>query len=310
MARTLPGSAQAPRGGRLPDFLLIGAPKAGTTALHAALARTPSCSSAASRSPSTTCAGTPRRRRTRARATRTATGSGSGSGSATWTLFAGAPRRRSCAARARRSTSTTATRAAGSPPTCREREADRGAPRPGRPGLLELDAPVGRRSRAVRRRRRGVRARGAADRRGLGAVLALPRARHVRPPARRPLRALPARAGAAAALPGAGRGPATRRSTGSAASSASPRTSSPRSRRTTPGRSCSPACAPRCSARWSARVPRPGQFLPPQVWRSVSRPLVGQLHQRGNADGRGSRPSSGPSCCDAVPRATSRCSSR
>ena len=41
MARTLPGSAQAPRGGRLPDFILIGAPKAGTTALHAALARHP-----------------------------------------------------------------------------------------------------------------------------------------------------------------------------------------------------------------------------------------------------------------------------
>ena len=41
MARTLPGSAQAPRGGRLPDFLLMGAPKAGTTALHAALAGHP-----------------------------------------------------------------------------------------------------------------------------------------------------------------------------------------------------------------------------------------------------------------------------
>jgi hypothetical protein len=41
MARTLPGSAQAARGGRLPDFLLIGAPKAGTTALHAALATHP-----------------------------------------------------------------------------------------------------------------------------------------------------------------------------------------------------------------------------------------------------------------------------
>jgi hypothetical protein len=41
MVRTLPGSAQALRGGRLPDFLLMGAPKAGTTALHAALARHP-----------------------------------------------------------------------------------------------------------------------------------------------------------------------------------------------------------------------------------------------------------------------------
>jgi len=41
MARTLPASSQAARGGRLPDFLLIGAPKAGTTALHAALAEHP-----------------------------------------------------------------------------------------------------------------------------------------------------------------------------------------------------------------------------------------------------------------------------
>jgi len=41
MVSTLPGSAQATRGGRLPDFLLVGAPKAGTTALHAALARHP-----------------------------------------------------------------------------------------------------------------------------------------------------------------------------------------------------------------------------------------------------------------------------
>src|SRR3982751_1900715 len=37
----LAGSAQAVRGGRLPDFLLVGAPKAGTTALHAALAQHP-----------------------------------------------------------------------------------------------------------------------------------------------------------------------------------------------------------------------------------------------------------------------------
>jgi hypothetical protein len=41
MVRTLAGSARAPRGGRLPDFLLVGAPKAGTTALHGALAQHP-----------------------------------------------------------------------------------------------------------------------------------------------------------------------------------------------------------------------------------------------------------------------------
>jgi len=37
----VPRSSQAGRGGRLPDFLLIGAPKCGTTALHSALAEHP-----------------------------------------------------------------------------------------------------------------------------------------------------------------------------------------------------------------------------------------------------------------------------
>src|SRR6478735_4133363 len=37
----VPRSSQAGRGGRLPDFLLVGAPKCGTTALHAALAEHP-----------------------------------------------------------------------------------------------------------------------------------------------------------------------------------------------------------------------------------------------------------------------------
>ena len=27
-----------------------------------------------------------------------------------------------------------------------------------------------------------------------------------------------------------------------------------------------------------------GQFVPPQVWRTASRPIVGQLHQRGNPE--------------------------
>jgi hypothetical protein len=38
---TVSSSSRAPSGGRLPDFLLVGAPKAGTTALHAALAQHP-----------------------------------------------------------------------------------------------------------------------------------------------------------------------------------------------------------------------------------------------------------------------------
>ena len=41
MTRTVRASARAARGGRLPDFVLLGAPKAGTTALHAALAGHP-----------------------------------------------------------------------------------------------------------------------------------------------------------------------------------------------------------------------------------------------------------------------------
>ena len=41
MAQRVLSSARASRGGRLPDFLLVGAPKAGTTALHAALAQHP-----------------------------------------------------------------------------------------------------------------------------------------------------------------------------------------------------------------------------------------------------------------------------
>ena len=76
-----------------------------------------------------------------------------------------------------------------------------GAARPGRPCVLELDAPVGGRARAVRRRHRGVRAGGGAGGRRVGAVLALPRFGHVRPTGSGPVRALPARAGAAAALP-------------------------------------------------------------------------------------------------------------
>ena len=44
-----------------PDFLVLGAPKAGTTALHAALAQHPECPHRRSRNRSTTCAATRRR---------------------------------------------------------------------------------------------------------------------------------------------------------------------------------------------------------------------------------------------------------
>ena len=70
--------------------------------------------------------------------------------------------------RARRSTSTTGERA---PPDRRgaaRRQADRHRPRPDRPGVLELDAPVGRRARAGAGLRRGARSRGRAGRRRAG----------------------------------------------------------------------------------------------------------------------------------------------
>jgi hypothetical protein len=36
-----------------------------------------------------------------------------------------------------------------------------------------------------------------------------------------------------------------------------------------------------------------GQFLPPQAWRKASRPLIGQLHQRGNPERPGLSPEQG-----------------
>ena len=36
-----------------------------------------------------------------------------------------------------------------------------------------------------------------------------------------------------------------------------------------------------------------GQFLPPQAWRKASKPLIGQLHQRGNPERPGLTPEQG-----------------
>ena len=69
-----------------------------------------------------------------------------------------------------------------------------------------------------------------------------------------------------------------------AASSASPRTWSTEIPSGNSRPFVHPSCAPRCSARSSGPVPPPGQFLPPQAWRTASRPLIGQLHQRGNPE--------------------------
>src|SRR4051812_49811741 len=118
MVRTLPGSAQATRGGRLPDFLLVGAPKAGTTALHAALARHPELYLSPVKEPKYyLCGDSP---------PPAYQGPGDAHSNREWVwqrdryqaLFAEAPHD-ACAGRARRSTSTTATPDAGSPPTCR-----------------------------------------------------------------------------------------------------------------------------------------------------------------------------------------------
>ena len=102
-----------------PDFLLIGAPKAGTTALHAALAQHPDVLRA---SPEGAEVLALRRRAAaglaRARATRTRSRSGSGAADDYERLFAARPRRPGCAARARRSTSGAAARTAGSPRRC------------------------------------------------------------------------------------------------------------------------------------------------------------------------------------------------
>src|SRR5205823_10026867 len=84
-------------------------------------------------------------------------------------------------------------------------QADRGTPRPGGAGPLELDPPVVRGPGARRRLRPRLRRGGAPDRGRLGQLLALRRAGPVRRAARVPVHAVPARAGAGAALPAAGR---------------------------------------------------------------------------------------------------------
>ena len=284
MVRTLPSSPQAPRGGRLPDFLLDRRPQ-GRYDRPARRARrsTPSCSCSGVKEPKYYLCGDSPPPAYR--------GPGDAHSNREWIwqrqryldLFDGAPATTSRPARARRSTSTTATPAAGSPPTCPRRQAGRGAARPGRPGVLQLDAPVGRRPRAVRRLRRGLRRASrsgstAAGRRSgttagsgmYGRQLAdlfehFPR-EQVLVLRYRDLVDEPAET-----LNRVCRFLGRRRGRGR-----------PRSRRATPGPSCTPARAPGCSARWCGPAPRPGQFLPPQAWRTASRPIIGQLHQRGN----------------------------
>ena len=192
------------------------------------------------------------------------------------------------------------------------RQADRGAARPGRPGVLQLDAPVDGRPRAARRHRRGGRARAGAHRRRLGAVLALPGPGHVRPPGQGPLRPLPARAGAAAALQASWSTSPTSRSTGSSGSSAS------RARRSTqiPSDNTRPFVRDGVRARTVGPVIRAGaavgQFLPPagvahgqqaadQPAAQGRRPGAAQADPRAARAAAGSRTSRTSSCSRRSP---------
>ena len=150
----------------LPDFLVIGAPKAGTTALHVALARHPRLFMSRVKEPKffLTDGPPPAGRRPRRRADLPA--STSGAGRDYEALFDAAPPAR-CAASPPRSTCTTAPRSAGSRGGPRG-PADRGAPRPGRPGALQLDPPVVGGPRAGGRLPARLRRGGAAGRRRAG----------------------------------------------------------------------------------------------------------------------------------------------
>ena len=141
-----------------PDFLIVGAPKAGTTALHAALAQHPEVFVSQPKEPKYwLCDDAP------PPAWR---GPGDAHSQQEWiwrarrllpALRRGAGPTR-CAARARRSTSGAAAPTAGSPRHLPDVTAGRGGARPDRPRLQQLDAPVVRRPRAGGGLRDGVRA--------------------------------------------------------------------------------------------------------------------------------------------------------
>ena len=311
MTRTVSGSAQAPRGGRLPDFLLVGAPKAGTTALHAALAQHPELFLSPRQGAEVLpvrrlpAAGVPGARR------RPQQPGVDLAAAALPRPVRRAPATTSRPARARRSTSTTATPGAGSPPTCRAAKL-----------VAVLRDPVDRAysnwmhlwadglepcADVVEAVRAGG---GSASTTGWAPFWHYRGARHVRPPAGRPLRALPARAGAAAALPELVDDPHADAEPGRAASSASRRTWSPRSRRATPGRSCTRACAPSCSGRWCGPARPPGSSCRRRPGGRSSRPLIAQLHQRGNPARPRLDPGAARRPARAVPRGHRRCSRR
>ncbi len=282
MVRTLPGSSQAPRGGRLPDFLLVGAPKAGTTALHGALAGHPDLFLSGVKEPKYYLCGDSPPPAYR--------GPGDAHSNREWIwqrqryldLFAGAgddqqagestpfylyhrDARRRIAADLPRAKLVTVLR----DPVDRAYSnwmhlwAD---------GLEPCADVVEACAREAQRVDEGWAPFW--HYRGLG---------HVRPPAGRPLRALPARAGAGAALP---------RPRRRAARHAQPGLPLPGGRRGRGHRDPvgqlqavrEPQRAHEDARSGGAGGAAAGQFLPPQAWRTASRPIIGQLHQRGNPE--------------------------
>ena len=189
----------------LPDFLVIGAPKAGSTALHAALAQHPALHMSPVKEPKFFLSDGPPPAR-------------GGPGDAqtyrehVWrrpdyeALFDGAP----AGGAARRVHPAVPARPGRAPPHPRADpagQADRRAAGSGRAGALQLDAPVVGRARADRGLRPRLRGGAAPDRGGLGQLLALHQPRPVRRAAGAPVPPVPPRAGAGAALPLAGRQP-------------------------------------------------------------------------------------------------------
>ena len=162
----------------LPDFFVAGAPKAGTTALHAALARHPALHMSAVKEPKFFLTDGPPPaqggpgdaktyrehvwRRADYEALFAAAPPGTLRGESTpFYLYSHDAQRRIRGARP-------------------ARQAHRRATRPGRARALELDPPVVGRARPDRRLRPGMRGRGRADRGRLGGLLALQAARPVR----------------------------------------------------------------------------------------------------------------------------------
>ena len=154
---------------------------------------------------------------------------------------------------------------------------DRAGPRPDRPRVQQLDAPVVGRPRERARLRARLRAPGAADRGRLGAVLALPRPRALRPRSSRTCTGTSTASGCSSCATATSSTSRPGRSTRCAGSWASPTATSTPSRRTTRGRTPSPAGGPRSSGRPSAPAPGSGSSRRRRCGATLSVPLVAQL---------------------------------